>query len=167
MNAQHAVLAILLVLAGCDRSQLSGPPELRLGRDECAECGMLINEDRCSSAYLVERAGRRDHVLFDDIGCMLDYAHESPRDVHLLDGFVHDHPTRAWVPASSAQFLLGPPPKLATPMGSGIWAFADRAQADGLRADVSGEVFDLEGITTARRAWMDARYGTPAAPSTR
>ena len=167
MNTRCAVLAIAIGLSGCDRSQLSGPPELRLGRDECAECGMLINEDRCSSAYLVERGGRRDHALFDDIGCMLDYAHEPPEDVRVIEGFVHDHPTRTWVPAPSAHFLMGPPPRLATPMGSGIWAFADRSQADAAQRDAGGTVLDLQGITSARRAWMEERYGKSAVPSNR
>ena len=44
-----AGLAAASLLAGCDRAPLSGPPELRLGRDECVECGMIINDDRCSS----------------------------------------------------------------------------------------------------------------------
>src|SRR5690606_35950302 len=120
-------LAALALLPGCSRGELSGPPELRVGRDECGECGVIISEDRCSSAILVERGGRREHVLFDDIGCMLDYERGRAGEFAAVDAFVHDHPTRAWVRAADAHFLFADRDLLPTPMGSGIVAYAERA----------------------------------------
>ena len=45
--ALAASLAALATLASCQQTPLTGPPELKLGRQECGDCGMLINEDRC------------------------------------------------------------------------------------------------------------------------
>ena len=45
-----------ITLVGCGGDDLSGPPTLRLGSDECAECGMIIGEERCSSSSATARA---------------------------------------------------------------------------------------------------------------
>ena len=148
-----------LLTDGCDRAELNGPPDLRVGRDECGECGMIINEDRCSCAFLIEREGVREHVMFDDIGCMLDFEHQSNEGVRIIDGFVRDHASRAWVPVDTAAFLMADREILKTPMGSGIVAFGTRADAQSLRETVGGEILDYQQLRPARRAWMEARFG--------
>jgi len=148
---------------GCTRAEVSGPPSLRLGRDECAECGMIISEDRCSSALLVERAGGREHVLFDDIGCMLDYEHENT-DLRVVGGFVHDYVTRQWTGSAAAAYLFAPEANLGTPMGSGMVAFSSREGAAKAKESSGGEVLDYAGLAAARRAWMEAKYGARKGP---
>ncbi|MFN0059977.1 MAG: nitrous oxide reductase accessory protein NosL [Planctomycetota bacterium] len=128
------------VLAGCERRELTGPPVLRLGRDECAECGMMINEERSASALLIERASVREHALFDDLGCMIDYERDRPPDVRILDRFAHDHVSRAWFRTEHAVFLRTTPDKLPTPMGSGIAAFSDRAAAAAAQSTLGGRI---------------------------
>lgn len=163
MNAsrRQTVLAGLALAAAwlpsCGGDELSGPPNLRLGRDECAECGMLINEDRCSSAFLIERDGRREHVMFDDIGCMLDYQHAERAGVIVLAGFVHDHNTRAWVDHTAAAYLVTDTDRLPTPMGSGMVAFVDQHSAEKARAEFAGAITNYAGLTPARQAWLEAR----------
>ena len=147
--------------AGCDRGELAGPPTLHPGKDDCAECGMLINEDRCSSGLLIDRNGVREHIVFDDIGCMLEYEHAKHDGVKVIDRFVHDHKTKAWVASGTAFFLYADPEKLSTPMGSGIVAFADRAAAEQAQREFGGDVMDFTLLVPARRAWMEARYGKP------
>src|SRR5690606_39706872 len=90
-------LAVLLgATAACQRAELTGPPELRLGRDQCVECGMIINEDRFSLAALIDNTyGQREHILFDDVDCMLDYQHEHT-DIPLIERFAPDAGTRSW-----------------------------------------------------------------------
>lgn len=154
-------LALAALAAGCAKPPLDGPPELRLGRSECAECNMLVSEDRCSSALLIEDRGRRDHLIYDDVGCMLD----DERDV--LDGrtvvrrYVHDHGTRAWLDASSAAFAVTDPKKVMTPMGSGILAFERRDDAQRVIDEHGGEVLNYDALIEARRAAMEARTGAP------
>lgn len=122
-------LACTLLLSGCGRDELTGPPSLRLGRDMCEACGMLVNEDRCSSGLLVDRDGRRNHLLFDDIGCMIDYERGMGNQLHVLSRYLHDHATKAWVLDEQAHFVLADDRQLRTPMSSGIIAFAHPASA--------------------------------------
>lgn len=157
-----AVLSAVALLGGCSRSDLSGPPELRIGRDECGECGMIVSEDRCSSALLVESDGVREHIMFDDIGCMLDYERDKADRFTPVDAFVHDHGTREWVRAAEASFLLADRERLATPMGSGIVAFAAEESARARQGEVGGEVMGYARLAEARREWLRARYGESA-----
>lgn len=157
------VVLAALVPPGCGGPPLSGPPDLRLGRDECAECGMLINEDRSPGAFLLDESGHRRHALFDDAGCLLDYHHKNP-EAAVLGTFVRDYDTRVWLDATAATFVLGDPDRLPTPMGSGIAAFAEGDRANAAAARCGGTVLDYAALVPARRAWMAARYGDPGKP---
>jgi len=154
----------LSVLPACGRQDLSGPPQIRLGRDECAACGMIISDDRCSSALLVEREGRREHVLFDDLGCMLDQERENGVRDRVVQAFVHDYGTGAWSAADSAVFIFGAGDAVRTPMGSGIVAFATQERAEAEQRRSGGEVMGAAALAVARREWMESRYGKPAVP---
>lgn len=147
---------------GCERAELSGPPELKLGRHECAECGMIIQEDRFSCAVLVGRAGRREHLLFDDVSCMLDLEREAAESLGVIRRFVRDHGTREWTDAAAATFLLTDRERLLTPMGSGIASLAARSDAERMQSQFGGELLDYESLAAARKKWMEERYGRPA-----
>jgi copper chaperone NosL len=161
VNANYLIALSLLALTGCARPPLSGPPDLRLGRDECAECGMLINEDRCSSGVLTEEDGYRAHLLFDDIGCMLDAERGRLSEVTVLERYVHDHATRAWVPADGATYLFADREALPTPMGSGIVAFGSAEGAASAQQVYQGRLLTFAELVEARRVWMEERYGKP------
>jgi nitrous oxide reductase accessory protein NosL len=151
-------LAILSAAAGgCESKPLGGPPELRLGRDECRECGMIISEDRCSAALLIDRDRRRDYVLFDDIGCLLDWQRESLDGAVVHQQFVHDFATRQWASAAEATYLLADPQKLVTPMSTGMVAFSTRGAAESTLAQYGGEILDFGAMKAARKAWNDKR----------
>lgn len=155
--AQAAMVAGI-VASGCGGGELTGPPEIRVGRDECAGCGMLLAEDRSSCALLVEEHGHRQHLVFDDPGCLLDYRAENSA-VQVVEAYVHDFGTGAWVTAGSASFLFGDSEKLVTPMGSGIAAFANAAAAESRRQAAGGKIMDYQELRSARMAWKEARYG--------
>ncbi len=143
------VLVAVCLLGGltpaCRRAELSGPPELRLGRAECGECGMLISEDRCSAAVLIERDGERMHLSFDDIGCLLEYEAQKTGDV-IIERYVHDYASRGWVKAGDAIFLVGDKYALRTPMTSGIVAFSERGNAEEQRGRTGGEFMSYEQL---------------------
>ncbi len=170
MMRARTVLLIGLVLSftGCAEEPITGPPQLRLGHVECAECGMIVSEDRFSAAFLIDRRGRREHLAFDDIGCMLDHEREhgsgTADGLVILERFVHDHDTRAWAEAGGASFLLAEPDRIQTPMGSGIAAFGSREGAESARATVPGVVMDYNQLIVAREEWMRARYGPRSDP---
>lgn len=169
MTAPRTIVTTVLALtlgalsagmAGCQRPELTGPPELRLGRDQCIECGMIINEDRFSSAAIVDAGtGRgREHYLFDDVGCMLDYEREHP-EIAFIELFAHDANTRAWLPAHEATFLLTDPSAILTPMGSGIAAYSDIAAAEAAGAAHGGQVLSYDQLAAPRQAWVQDRMG--------
>lgn len=150
------------LLAGCARTEGDGPPRVRLGRDECRECGMIIAEERSAGALIVDRGGRRGAMLFDDIGCMLDA--EEKADLGVVRRFAHDYATKAWTSADTAVFVLADGEKLPTPMGSGIAAFANREGALKAREHSGGETLGYAELRAARRAQMKARYGERKSP---
>lgn len=179
--AALAALLCPLVIAACGHDTLTGPPTLRLGRDECNECGMIINEERFAAALLVEDAATptqavpptttaattstpstapsgadRRHLIFDDIGDMLDHQRFHP-GLRVVSRFVHDSPSKAWIDADRAFYLLSE--KVHTPMGSGIAAFTDRAAAEAQLSASPGRVFTYAEMADARAAWMQEKYG--------
>lgn len=166
MNTLHrlwpaALLLALtaLLLTACSRDDLAGPPELRLGRDICAECNMLVAEDRCSSAILIEDRGRRDHRMFDDISCMIDFE-DKDHDFVLIETFVRDYAAgeeNGWLSAADAYFLHADVDRLRTPMGSGMVAFATRSAAEAKQQEVGGEIMTWEELSAARREAMRSR----------
>lgn len=151
-------LALLSALAACQRAELTGPPQLRLGRDQCIECGMIINEDRYSSAALVDAGRGREYFLFDDVGCMLDYQREHG-DSAFIELFAHDASTRAWLTAREATFLLADSSAILTPMGSGIAAYADSAAAEAAQSACGGRILSYSELAAPRQAWVEARMG--------
>lgn len=158
MKKFFVIAAVLCALTGCSSNELSGPPTVKLGRHECKECGMLVNEDRCSSALLVEDRGRRDYWHFDDIGCMLD-AERKHKDVKVLERFVRDHDTRAWTHAEQAFFVMAHPKALHTPMGTGIVALAHRPRAEATKNEYAGELHEYPSLVAARIAFLEKLFG--------
>jgi len=160
MNTRALSIAfVLAAIPACSGPATSGPPALRVGRDECAECGMLIAEDRCSAGLITDHRGRREAFLFDDIACMLDFEGRGGHAV--LQRYLHDHPTREWIPDTHATLLLADPDRLATPMGSGIVAFRSPDDAAHAQASHGGRILNYTAAAEARRAWKLERYGPP------
>jgi len=169
------VLAPLLALAtalsavacGPQRDPLE-PPEISYGEDICDACGMIISEPRFAAATIV-RSGPSDEPeprMFDDIGDMLRYHDEDAR-LEVLRWYVHDFDSTDWLPAEGAAFVLAPPSELVTPMSSGIAAFADRARAEELAAEVDGAVLEFEALRRrlSRRALPDSPHANPGGDS--
>lgn len=163
-SAIFATAILFSISCGCGNKPLGGPPELRLGRDQCVECGMIISEDRCSSAMLIERDRRQEYVLFDDIGCMLDWRRAKLGGAVVLDEFVHDYSTRAWTAVANATFLLADPEKLVTPMSSGMVAFSSKAAQEAAQEQVGGDILEYDGLMAARKAWSDKRQTLASPP---
>jgi hypothetical protein len=154
--AALALLVAMGLLHGCSGASLSGPPALRLGRDECAECGMIINEERCSSALLIQRDGVLEHAVFDDIGCMCDYE-QAHTDVAVKGRYVHDHETKEWRSASDSIFACAE--SFSTPMASGIVAFADSPLARQRAKDARSELLTFAQVMELRATRTRQRHG--------
>ncbi len=153
-------ITLLQVVSGCGGgSNADAPPKIAYGRDECAECGMIINDERYAAALRVIVGGRAQDLLFDDIGDMLDYEREHAGQVDVTRRYVHDFEERVWTSASDARFLRNE--RYHTPMGSGIIAFAAEPAAEKRQASDGGRVKRIE----ATAADSAAAAGASAAAS--
>lgn len=148
------------LLAGCEPDAGNGPPTIRLGRDVCTECGMSIVEERSSAATIATVDGSRAELLWDDIGCMLDWE-RSNAGTPIAARFVHDHETRSWVDAAVGHFVMSP--KIATPMGSGLVAYASQDMARKSVSANGGAVLSWSDLPAARTAWLRSQ-GRLSAP---
>lgn len=168
MNARNRLygvgtgLCIVATLSACRRGPLTGPPTLRLGHDECAACGMLVNEDRCCGALLIERDGERMHQVFDDLGCMMNYEYEHVNDgTRVVERYVRDYPSRTWVDGAIALICRADREELHTPMGSGTVAFASQSAAESVGLRWKAGPMDYRAAYRDRREWMWSEYGKP------
>lgn len=143
-----ALLAGAISVA-CTEPEASGPPVLRPGLDVCAECGMSIVDTEFAAGVLVERGGHREHLVFDDLGCLLVW--ESDPSHAVLDRWTMTLDSKAWVVLSSANIVAGSSRR--TPMDSGIMAFEQSASATAAVAADGGAVtpFDQLEVPEAMR----------------
>ena len=135
-----AILLLILLSACTAPASESQPPDIAYGQDLCDQCGMVIGEARFAAAILLS-SGK--YLKFDDIGEMLAYFKANP-EIQVEAWFVHDYTSEEWVRGEKAFFVRSS--SLQTPMGTGIVAFKDRAEADRFAAENSGVVFNLEEI---------------------
>ncbi len=152
--ARFALVAVVALVAGqsaCEQQPADGPPQLRLGRDECAECGMSIVEARSAAATIAIIDGQRSELLWDDIGCMLDWERERP-DTPVTARYVRDFDTEAWVNAQAAHFVMSP--KIKTPMASGLVAYTSADAAKACHAAHGGALLSWADLGQARTAWL-------------
>ena len=126
MRLQVLPIVMLVLIAGCSQRAADGPPLVRYGTDECADCGMILSDERFAAALRVITNGESRDLLFDDIGDMLEYERANPT-AQVSRRFVHDFDTRQWIDPAAAHFIKSD--ELHTPMGSGIAAFADEQRA--------------------------------------
>jgi nitrous oxide reductase accessory protein NosL len=157
-------VGVAALIPACGPAELSGPPTVRPGRDECAGCGMLISEVRCSCAILIAEDGGKAYLVFDDLGCLLDYRADHPQTV-VADTFVHDYATGQWVQAAGACYLsTAPSSSLKTPMGSGLVAFSARGQAEAQQKVTGGDLVSFDRLAELRRDRKEAARTSPSGP---
>lgn len=134
-----AALSIIigLMITACGGAEPAGPPELRLGLDECSYCRMIISEPRFAAA------GRRDdgeEARFDDLGCLLHFRAE--RGATRWTFWLQDATGGGWLAAEEA--WIAHDPATITPMGHGNLAFADPETARA-RSE-NGEIHRLDEL---------------------
>ncbi|MBI2095920.1 MAG: nitrous oxide reductase accessory protein NosL [Candidatus Omnitrophica bacterium] len=131
-----AVLVFCLgaaALAGCGKTDLSRPPKIFYGRDVCARCRMIIEDQRFACAA-VSADGR--FQKFDDIGCLAAYKNSS--EERALRSWVRDAGADVWIGTEEAHFVHSR--DLATPMGYGLAAFAAGENARRFAKEKTGRV---------------------------
>ncbi len=152
----------VLVLASCGGGvDVAQPPEIAYGQDVCDRCNMIISEEKFAAAYWTEAGEAR---RFDDIGGMLAYVQDTGEEVATY--WVHDVVTGEWLRADEATFVVDS--GLATPMGFGVAACADPAQAEALAyGQERATVLDFAELLAALAAGtldLDPMHGHDMAP---
>lgn len=134
-----------VMLGGCGKKAVSGGhPNLKIGEDVCAECGMVINDERFAVATMVFEKGSTSPFLFDDLNCQGRYlgTHE---ELGIVSSWCHDYNDKSWLDANRAGFLQSN--KIKTPVGSGIAAFGSSAALEDARKQFGGRVLDWSKVT--------------------
>lgn len=138
------VVVLTVIWAGACAARASGPPALHVDRSVCSRCGMLISEPAYAAAI---RWSDGPDQLFDDIGCLIAAAGS-----HAAKGaryWFHDGANGEWIADGHPVFVMST--ELKTPMGGGIVAYRDRAEADRAAARHSGVVVsELADLVTQR-----------------
>lgn len=143
MSAKYASTVAIAVAVGlglglgCGSEPANEPPEVRYGEAVCDQCGMILSDERFATATIVEGERGPEPRLFDDFNCQINHEKDETEAV-VITRWVHDHDTRAWLPAASAHYARSS--KIRTPMASGIAAFADRNDAVRVAREADGEV---------------------------
>lgn len=138
----------ICTLFGCNTKETTiEAPELHPGQDMCAKCSMIISEERFAGAIGLLKKGRVEHLLFDDIGEMLEF---TPEAHEAIRWFAKDASTSEWVDAEKAVFLRSK--GLTTPMGTGVSAYATQGSAEQAQSKYQGELLDFQALRPAHRA---------------
>lgn len=153
-SATAGVMLAALTLTGCGRADETGPPTIHYGDSLCAECGMILSDERFAAATVIKgERGRALPLLFDDLNCQSihEQRHPEPR---ILARWVHDHSTRRWIDARGASFVHAP--TLRTPMASHVAAFASPDAARDAAKEWKGRVLAFEEL------WAAGSFDEPA-----
>jgi nitrous oxide reductase accessory protein NosL len=134
-------LGALALLGSCDRGAEDGPPTVRLGYDVCAQCNMIISDERWATATIIDGARGPEPILFDDFNCQVNHEIEhSGQDI--LDRWSHDHATSGWIRTADAHFLITP--GMWTPMASSVAAFTLESDARAAREMHGGDLVSFD-----------------------
>ncbi|MCL4239853.1 MAG: nitrous oxide reductase accessory protein NosL [Dehalococcoidia bacterium] len=118
----------------------TGIPEVKLGKQQCARCGMVIADGRFAAAWRDADGKAR---VFDDPGCMLlDQLELAPAEGTQF--WVADYRDETFIDATLAAYVVSG--AIRSPMAYGIAAFATRAAADGALGELGGTVADWRGV---------------------
>jgi len=146
VRGRAALLAVLLVLAGCTGGPV-GPAQPDTKHDACGWCRMAVTDLRFA-AQLV--APNEEPRFFDDVGCLATFLKAGGAPAKGQVAYVADHRTKQWVRASVAVYTKVP--GLLTPMNSFLVAHADAASratdesAKGGTPMTAADVFGPNGV---------------------
>ncbi len=119
---QVATLFILLCLGSCGTSQ---PAPIRLGKDECTNCKMIITDPRFG-AEIITKTNKL--FKFDDVNCLNNYIKNNEKIQSQINHiyFVDYGNESGFVLANEAFYLQSE--EIKSPMGSAVAAFSNQQQ---------------------------------------
>jgi len=142
----------VFLLVACDRPDPEGPPSIAYGSDACAECNMIISDQRRATATVVRGPRGPEPLLFDDFNCQVDHEAARPK-LDIIGRWSHDHGSLEARRCHAARFV--PSPEIRSPMGSHAAAFASQTAAERAADRLGGSVTTYE---QAREALLEDRH---------
>lgn len=130
----------LLLLVGCSEKEYT-PKEVSTESDVCEVCNMSISHINYAGQIVFKN---NDHVVFDDIGCLMEYIIDNGED-DIGAAFIKDEATKNWVNVKEATYVYDA--NFWTPMNYGVLAFAKDTDADNYIAQQgTGELLQYEDL---------------------
>jgi len=129
------------LLLGCGGESADAPPTVLLGESICAECGMILSDERFATATVIDGERGPEARLFDDFNCQVIHESSHPEEP-ILARWSHDYTTNQWLRTEDAVFVRSP--KLMAPMASDLAAVSTHAAAEALAKDLDGDVLTFE-----------------------
>jgi copper chaperone NosL len=123
-----ACLIVSGLIAGCGIADPSRPPNLRFGEEACAQCRMIISDERFAAAVVIETG---EVLKFDDIGCLIRHETDNARPVAVY--WVRSFGGSGWLNAHTASFVHLT--KVRSPMDYGLAALPTAQAAQELADD--------------------------------
>lgn len=134
---------VMTLLLSCEKTQSSGPVEVRWDRETCARCAMAVSDPKSSAQV---RGGPTDEpstvYKFDDLGCAVIWLDKQPwGDDPRTEIWVTDHNNGQWIDARSAQYVKV---QATTPMDYGLGAQASPSQGALSFDEASQHIYTVE-----------------------
>ncbi|MBL4590428.1 MAG: nitrous oxide reductase accessory protein NosL [Phycisphaerales bacterium] len=136
-------IAAVFAMPGCGSDTNDGPPSVRYGDSICAECGMIVSDERFTTATIIEGDRGSEPLIFDDFNCQMIFESKHT-DLTIVDRWSHDHGTNEWIRMDDAWFVKSN--KLHTPMASNIASFKAKSDADTFAKTLNGQVSDYHEL---------------------
>ncbi len=133
----------VVVLAGCGSETNDGPPSVRFGDSICAECGMIVSDERFATATIIEADRGNEPQIFDDFNCQMIFESKHT-ELTIVDRWSHDHGSNEWMHMADAWFVQSD--QLHTPMASNIASFLTQSDAMAFAEPLDGEVVDFDTL---------------------
>lgn len=135
------LLLVLTVLAACSEKTYE-PREINSETDVCAICNMSITHVDYAAQIVLKNG---DHLVFDDLGCLMDYIIENGES-EIGAGFIRDTNSTNWLNIKEATYLYSK--DYWTPMNYGVLAFSSQEEAEKYNVEQAGEFIPYEELLT-------------------
>lgn len=130
--------ALLLAACGADLE----PREVNSETDVCIMCNMSVTHIDYA-AQIVKKNG--DHLIFDDLGCLMEYIHEYGED-EIGASYIMETDSPNWLNVKEAVYVYAK--DYWTPMNYGVLAFATTEAAEAYMSEQPGELLAYEDLLT-------------------
>lgn len=131
MRIWSALFIMIILLASCGKPDLS-PRDIK-DTDKCVVCNMMIDHPEQAAQMVFNN---EEHIIFDDIGCMMTYYKEQNNKDNIGMMYIKDYKHNKWIDAKKAYYLYHK--DVWTPMNYGVAAFKNKEDHNQYAKKVKG-----------------------------